>query len=255
MSEPLSTCALCPRLCRFACPVANATGREAAVPGNIAGVLLAWSRGTVDDALAREAALLCSDCGRCQQVCHLHRPLPDLIAEARATLAPMAVSPIGAVEGVGELVAIETDERAWAPALSSRMGAPVARLRTSDALGGEARRAAGWESRRDALRAQLQGRTAVVAHGAAARALAEAGVSWRWLHDVIGVVATPGCVGGALTCCGGADAVQSGHPDDAARLASRWGGEAVLADARCGAHLKARGRKVVDVIDQLLERA
>ncbi len=254
MSEPLSTCALCPRLCRFACPVANGTSREAAVPGTIAGVLLAWSRGTVDNAIAREAALLCSDCGRCQHVCHLHHPLPDLIAEARASLAPVVVSGIGSVEGEGALVAIETDDRAWSAALASRLGEPVAKLRTPDALGGEARRAQGWEARRDSLRAQLKGRTAVVAHGAAARVLDEAGVTWRWLHDALGVPAAPSCVGGALTCCGGADALQTGHSADATRLASRWGVDGILADARCGAHLKAKGRVVVDVIDQLLER-
>lgn len=255
MSEALSTCALCPRLCRFACPVANGTSREAAVPGTIAGVLLAWSRGQLDDAVAREAALLCSDCGRCQHVCHLHEPLPDRIASARATLAPVPVSGIGPVEGEGALVAIETDARAWGAALSARLHQPVARLRTDDALGGEARRAAGWEARLDVLRSHLKGRTAVVAHGAAARVLDEAGVSWRWLHDALGVPAAPSCVGGALTCCGGAQALKTGHAPDAARLAARWGGGEVLADARCGAHLRSEGRAVVDVIDQLMERA
>lgn len=262
MPEPFATCALCPRLCRWSCPVAAGTAREAAVPTQIAEVLLAWRRGSVDASLAAEAAALCSDCGRCADACHLHRPLPDELADAREQLAPATVLPVGELERVGDdprgggaLVAVETDDRRWAEALSQRLGVAVLRLRAPDALGGEHRRAAGHESRAATLRARLVGRTAVVSHGAAARVLDEAGVAWRWLHDVIGEPAAAGCVGGADTCCGGAASLRAVHPADATRLAARYPVDGVLADTRCASHLRSCDRPVVDVVDRLLEGA
>src|SRR5690606_20430343 len=134
--DGIETCALCPRLCRHACPVAEGTRREAAVPALLAETLLAWRRGRVSDEVAREAATLCVDCGACQRACHLHRPLPGLLREARTALLPEpAVAPLGHVEGDGELVAVESDERRWAEALAARLGRPIARLRTDDFLG------------------------------------------------------------------------------------------------------------------------
>ncbi len=65
MAEALDTCAVCPRLCRPACPVAMGSGREAAVPAVIAEVVRAWRDGRVGDDLAREAATLCVGCGGC----------------------------------------------------------------------------------------------------------------------------------------------------------------------------------------------
>lgn len=262
MSDPvLERCALCPRLCRSACPVASATGREAAAPTLIADVLLAWSRGQVGDALAREAATLCVDCGACAEHCHLGTPLPEALRAARARLTPaVAVEPLGPIEGAGTWVAVESDERAWSAALAGAVGRPVARWRTRDGLGAALLGRAAWADRAVAIADVLGAREAVVADGAAARALAAAGVRWRWLHAALGEEEVRlSCVSGAVGregCCGGASPLAEHHPADAARMAARWSlhGERCVADSVCARALRAAGRPVDDVVDRLLRK-
>jgi ferredoxin len=248
----IETCALCPRLCRHACPAAEGTRREAAVPAVIAEVLLGWTRGRLPDEVAREASTLCVDCGRCRDVCHLHRPLPALLRSARAALLPTPVVAAPAdVEGDGELVAIEADARRWAPALAARLDRPVARLATSDGLGGALRGFPGWDGHAARLRERLGGRRAVVADGASAGALGEAGVDVVWLHVLLPDLADgarASCALGAQDCCGGAWPLAEHHPADARRMADRYGTAAIV-DARCRGHLVGAR----DAVDRLLE--
>lgn len=256
------TCALCPRLCRSACPVAAASGREAAVPAVIAEVVLGWRRGRVAPALALEAASMCVDCGACQAYCHLHVPLPDALREARHTLAPPP-QPMGPVRGRGDVVAIEHDARAWHDALAAREGIAVAWLRTDDALGLSALGGPRSDAWLDTVRRHLAGVHPVVAHGGVAKVLDAAGVPYTWLHRRLGLLdARTGCTGPAgqghdahRTCCGGAEPLRSAHPDVAAHLARRAPAGAIWADARCRDHVGACGIPARDAVDVLLEVA
>ena len=61
MADGLETCAYCPQLCRHVCPVAVATGLEAATPAKIMLVLLLAGRGQLPMDQAASAALSSSD--------------------------------------------------------------------------------------------------------------------------------------------------------------------------------------------------
>lgn len=259
------TCALCPRLCRPACPVATATHREAAVPAVIAARLLEWARGQADPEVARAAATLCTDCGACQSFCHIDRPLPEALRRARASLvtAP-APEPLRPIEGEGRLVAVEADARPFAAALARRLGEPVRRWPTGDRLGVAAVEHEGFTAHGEALRARAEAAEIVVADGGVAHALTAAGARFRWLHEAVPSVAAGAgscrAGGGArpLACCGASGPLAAHHPDAAARLArtfaARLDGDAVI-DARCGEHLRAAGAAVRDALDRLLAEA
>ncbi len=90
MSIDYETCAWCPRLCRHVCPVAVATGREAATPTSMMTIALLAQRGSVSAELAAASASLCLSCGACTQHCkvgvpvaaRLGRPDPGLVRPA-----------------------------------------------------------------------------------------------------------------------------------------------------------------------------
>ncbi len=260
MSNTLDTCRLCPRLCRHACPVATASGREAAVPTLIADVVQGWKEGRVDRDLAVEAVTLCVDCGRCQDACHLHQPLPTLLAEARRTLlGPRDPAPLGEIAGEGELVAVESGGVAWGAALALETGRSVGVWVTSDALGSGCDASPDWADHLNRIVVKLAGRLAVTADGAVARVLERSGTRWAWLGDVvpeIGVL-VPSCAGGSGRCCGGGEPLRSSHPELAAQLAARWvrDGSGSVADQRCGSHLRACGYAVEDAVTGLLSLA
>ncbi len=261
ISATWSTCALCPRLCRTACPVATGSAREAAVPTLIATVLGQWEDGQVSRDLAVQAATLCTDCGGCQDRCHLHRPLPAFLAEVRAKLLdPPPIEPLRSIEGEGNWVAIEADDRPMAAALSQALGHPVARLYTSDALGVAAIEHPVMEPRVARLQKVLAGRELVVADGGVAQVLSRAGMDFQWLHQL--VPAPEGASGSCQTdgerpaaCCGGAGPLAKYHPDDAKRVGAHWLDRAEswrVEDARCRNHLRKCGGEVTDTLDALL---
>ncbi len=268
MSHPVSTCALCPRLCRPVCPVAVGSGREAAVPTAIASVLWDHARGRVSDALAASAASLCVDCGACRSFCQLDAPFPDHLRGARVALAgalPHAVpspEPLRALEGSGVTCVIETDGRPFGDALSQRLQRSVRRWRTGDALGVAAIDGMDLKGPHAAqIRAQASGLALVVAHGGVAKVLSRLGVPFTWLHELVpsisGVASC--CAPGAaapLGCCGGAGPLVVQHPADARRVAQAWAARAEpgvrVVDARCQAHLAAAGHAVPDAIDSLI---
>lgn len=263
MSSNWSTCALCPRLCRTACPVATGSAREAAVPTWIATVLFDHERGRASAALAAEAVSLCTDCGACQQRCHLDRPLPRLFREARAGLLdPPEMDALQPIEGEGDLVAVEADERPFAAALARQLGCSVRRWPTRDRLGVAAVEHPVWARRAAELREFVgQARVAVV-DGGVAHALGAAGIGFAWLHELVRVLPTGegSCRTGAdrpLACCGAAGPLAAHHPEDAARVGRAWlarAGDWRVGDARCRAHLRrCGGAEVTDTLDALLE--
>lgn len=267
--DATSTCALCPRLCRPSCPVATGTAREAAVPAVIAGALREWQAGRLPDAVAAEAATLCTDCGACRGHCHLDRPLPEILRAARDALADVLgrgePEPLAAIEGDGEWIAVEADDRPLAAAVAQAVGRPVARWRTGDRLGSPVlENMRGRDAFLAAIRAAAGGRGIVLVDGGVADVLRAAGVPFTWLQDLVpGLTAGDGscAAGGArpLACCGAAGPLARHHPDDALRVAAAWLDRSdswEVADARCRCHLRAAGgADVVDPLDQLLARA
>ncbi|NUQ00517.1 MAG: hypothetical protein HUU35_11750, partial [Armatimonadetes bacterium] len=70
VSREASLCVFCPSLCRFACPVEAAAGRETATPRFMVSLTWHLARGTVPyDAEAAAAFTSCDGCGACTAVC------------------------------------------------------------------------------------------------------------------------------------------------------------------------------------------
>lgn len=259
------TCALCPRLCRSACPVATGAEREAAVPTWIAWTLRGWEEGRHSRELAAEAASLCTDCGACRAHCHLDRPLPELLRDARARLlTPVAPEPLAPIEGEGSLVAIEADERPLAAWLQRALGVAVRRWPTSDRLGIASVEHPVFAHRAARLREAAGDLEIVVADGGVATVLQHVGVAFSWLHEVLPELAGPAPIGSCraqgegqgLACCGAAGPLARHHPEDAQRMGQmylRRSSDGVLLDARCRGHLRQCGGAVRDVVDQLGE--
>jgi hypothetical protein len=230
----------------------------------LAGALVQWERGRLEPHLAASAATLCVDCGACQAACHLDRPLPALLREARSKLVPPPnLAPLDPIEGRGDVIAIEADDRSLAGALSARLGKPVRRWSTRDRLGVAGREHPSWRERAEAIAAAVGASDVIVADGGVAEALEAAGVKYRWLHEVLPSlpIGTSSCRTKhgdepPAACCGGAGPLAAHHADDAARVAGFWdhrGGGARVADARCRQHLRRAGIAVTDPLDALLE--
>ncbi len=247
----IDTCSLCPRLCRPSCPVAVSSGREAAVPALIAEVLRAASAGRVSGDLARSAASLCVDCGRCQDHCHLHIPLPEALRAARRQVGDPVPRPQLDLRSAPWMVCDDA-ERPWASALGARLGTDVGYLRGLRSIPSHWLETPELAPTAARIREACAGRQVVVADGDSAVNLRVLGVSFIWLHDHLGVPAQGSCCAGGSGCCGGGRPLVEHHPATAARMRARYEVEDVLADSRCAAWLSAGGRAVKDVVDTLL---
>lgn len=272
----LGTCVYCPRLCRNACPVAVGTGREAATPTAMATQVWLYleGRGELKQALA--ASALCVECGECEAACEVDQPLGQLLGAFRRGLGPQTPPDEARLEGEGAWVAIETDERRWAEALATRLGEPVARLRTGDQLGHEAAAHPAYPAHLARLHGALHGRTAVVSEFRSLAVLEEAGVTTVHLAALLGwqgqgLVHRP-CAGPALpgsaspplalACCGARGALVTAHPALAADLALEAGrrladeGDPPTAlcspDSTCAARLRSVGWTVDEPVATLL---
>jgi len=84
-------CEFCPKLCRFACPVSEAEGREALTPW--AKVSLAALSGRDPDASAALAFAGCTGCDRCAQHCAHDNDVPAMLFAARASAVRAGVAP------------------------------------------------------------------------------------------------------------------------------------------------------------------
>ena len=259
----LSTCVLCPRLCRTACPVATGSAREAATPTAIASVLWDYHAGRATRSLAIAASTLCVDCGACQDLCHLDRPLPQLLRDERLQLLPPpSVAPVTMVTGEGRYVAAISDDRDWTAALAAAVGESVRRWETADRFGVAAVSYSTWNSHAQKLRDTVpSGCVVVTADGGVAQALRAAGVDYLRLGQLVEGLDL-GCgscvVDGPkpLACCGGAPPLIEHHPEDAARMArafSRRAGSRDVRDARCRVHMVDSGCDARDPVDRLLD--
>jgi len=83
--DPIKTCALCPKLCRFACPVATATGDESAVPTQMASLVLLQRAGTAHYTPETTHPLYrCTGCLACQVPCEFDIDVPAFLDEEKA---------------------------------------------------------------------------------------------------------------------------------------------------------------------------
>jgi ferredoxin len=214
----------------------------------IGEMLLAGERRQVRDEDLTASVTLCTGCGACQEHCHLHEPLPDAIRAAWGRLLP-AVTPTVATSGEGRYAVIETDARAWGPALAAHLGESVVSVRL-DGSG------VVWSDlARQALLDAIGDRIPVVADGGTAEVL-EGVDGVVWLHQLVPetAVGRGSCrVDGVkpTACCGGAGPLAEHHPDTAARVARAWGDGAVD-DARCCGWLQRSGLRSEDAVDRLL---
>ena len=98
-------CSFCPKMCRFACPVAEATGKESVTPWGIDRVISAMAAGA--DLTAEELAPIwaCTGCRQCGGACVPGLDLPTHVRAARAAAVeqgkapPVSVAAAGAVCG------------------------------------------------------------------------------------------------------------------------------------------------------------
>ncbi len=273
MADSYEPCAFCPQLCRHVCPVAVATGREAATPAKMMTAVLLARRGLLPPIEAAEAAALCTDCGACQEHCKYGIEVPRLLAEARnAYASAVQPQPLGEIDGEGQQVAIECDGRPWAAALARQLDQPTARLETCDHLGWalleHRERAAAHLTR---LHALLAGRRAVTSCGHCRAVLDAARIGHAWLADLVppswtgpvhpchGHGEMPGVpIRDPLACCGAHGPLQRIHPslaaDVAKEAATRLPSTTVAtADATCRNALRGAGATVVDPIDLLID--
>lgn len=89
-------CTYCPKMCRFACPVAAATGHEAHHPWGIDRAVVALADGRADASIA-DAVYACTGCRRCGSACLPGLDLPTHVRAARAELVARGVAPHVAV--------------------------------------------------------------------------------------------------------------------------------------------------------------
>src|SRR5207244_8309782 len=84
-------CEFCPKMCRFSCPVSEATGREALTPwGKVS--LAALTLGHPDESSALAFAG-CTGCHRCAVYCAHDNDVPAILYAARATAVRAGVAP------------------------------------------------------------------------------------------------------------------------------------------------------------------
>jgi len=81
----LELCTYCPKMCRFACPVAEATGKESVTPWALMGLANYVRKGQV--ALTPEVARAfydCTNCLLCREYCLHENDVPSALRAARA---------------------------------------------------------------------------------------------------------------------------------------------------------------------------
>lgn len=93
--ERYELCAYCPKMCRFACPVAEADARETLTPwGKMSAPFLAL-RGGVPLETAFETAWACTGCGHCTEYCaHGNDVTSALVGTRAAGVAAGVASPV-----------------------------------------------------------------------------------------------------------------------------------------------------------------
>lgn len=87
VAAPAEHCSYCPKMCRFACPVAEATGKESVTPWGIDRVITAMAQGQELTAEEQQPVWACTGCRQCRTACVPDLDLPTHVRAARA-IAP-----------------------------------------------------------------------------------------------------------------------------------------------------------------------
>lgn len=137
VAEAATHCSFCPKMCRYACPVAEATGRESVTPWGIDREIARVARtGEVTEATAR-AVYACTGCRSCGSACLPGLDLPTHVRAARAVVVEAGLAPPGVTAAAGFAAAPDTVLAAGAtadadvvvfPGCRSAEGAPLAAL-------------------------------------------------------------------------------------------------------------------------------
>jgi ferredoxin len=256
-----TTCAFCPRLCRHVCPVAVATGLEAATATAMMSAPLLQAQGVFTAADALAGTSLCLGCGACTAHCKVHVPVAARLSGFRAEAGAVSVAEaLRPIDGAAVLVCVLTGPDDWSAAWA--VGRPVARLRTGDSLGHTA-----WKHGASgvlaALTAHLRGREVVTGSGAVAEIAAAAGIVVHALPTPAAPLEFHTCYAGPrpgagqLACCGRRDGFPDREPE-AARLVAvenvrlLGGNPVACADEECACWLRAHGAAVVGPLEPLL---
>lgn len=112
----------CPKLCTFACPVTEATGRDDAVPWSFHRTVSDLADGRLLPADAAPRLTACSGCLGCRQPCVFDQDVPSQVVAARAVAPPRTPA---AAEALGHLAAGRRPDGSSAPAAVGREPADV----------------------------------------------------------------------------------------------------------------------------------
>ena len=95
--EHLTLCTYCPSLCRHACPVATAEGRDTVSPWGLMSVAshVMEKRVRLSQDLA-EVLYHCTGCGACTDACKHDVPVAQTLVDARAEAVARGLAPVGA---------------------------------------------------------------------------------------------------------------------------------------------------------------
>ncbi len=99
-SPATARCTYCPKLCRPACPVSTAEGRETVTPWGKMRALheILQGRGVGHEAARFEKSWACTGCGACRELCLLDNPVADTLWDGRAEAYANGLAPDAAVE-------------------------------------------------------------------------------------------------------------------------------------------------------------
>ncbi len=89
-------CTYCPKLCRPACPVSTAEGRETVTPWGKMRAMGELTRDAVaagDEPASAATAYACTGCGACTTLCLLDNPVADTLRDGRADAFAAGLSP------------------------------------------------------------------------------------------------------------------------------------------------------------------
>ncbi|MEX0657963.1 MAG: (Fe-S)-binding protein [Egibacteraceae bacterium] len=98
-------CSYNAKLCRFACPVATATGRESVTPWGINRAITAAAQDGAVTAATAAAVYGCTGCRSCGGVCLPGLDLPTHVRAARAEVVAAGLAPPGVEAGAGRACA------------------------------------------------------------------------------------------------------------------------------------------------------